>query len=200
VQPLDIIAHLRALARPSGAPETLSRALEELLLGVLRAAPSCLGVSLTLVRQGLPVTVTSLSLSAGLTEVRSSLAVQLPRRAAQDGPGPLLVLYSGAAGALDQLRLDLLALLDLDPRKVCIDTHLALPDLATEADVLAAQLDDLSALNQAVGVLLDRGLLPEQGRALLDDLAAAGDTSAVAAARLLLPTTPSDPEALTTRS
>ncbi len=200
MQPLDITAHLRALARRSGAPETLSSELEELLLGVLRAAPSCLGVSLTLTRQGLPVTVTSLSLSAGLREVRSSLAVQLPRRAAQDAPGPLLVLCSGAVGALDQLRLDLLALLDLDPRKVCIDTHLALPDLATEADGLAAQLDDLSALNQAVGVLLDRGLLPEQGRALLDDLAAAGDTIAVAAARLLLPTTSWDPDALTTRS
>jgi len=50
--------------------------------GLLRltttSVPSCSGVRLTLTRDNLPVTVTELTLYAGLEPVRSTLAIRLP--------------------------------------------------------------------------------------------------------------------------
>ncbi len=68
------------------------------------------------------------------------------------------MLYASGRRAFHTVAVDLLTLLDLNPGRAVLDRHLALPDLADAADTLAAQLDDRSAVERAVGVLLARGL------------------------------------------
>ncbi len=154
-------------------PPDLAAQVRALLRLTTTSVPSCSGVRLSLTRDNLPVTVTALTLDAGLEPVRSSLAIRLPHNPLVHSAltnstslppgrslpaGAELVLYASCRRAFHTVAVDLLALLDLDPRRAVLDRHLALPDLADAADTLAAQLDDCSAVERAVGVLLARGL------------------------------------------
>ena len=98
-----------------------------------------------------------------------------------------MTLYASARGALRQTASELLTLLDLDPRRANLDTSLQLPTRHGATSDLATSLDDESASNQALGVLLDRhGLLAAQGRGELTRLAAAENVDVPSAARRLL--------------
>lgn len=169
------------------------------------SVPSCSGLRLTLTRDNLPVTVTALTLDAGLEPVRSSLAIRLPHnpltnstslppgspppgRSSPDGAE--LVLYASGRRAFHPVAVDMLTLLDLNPGRAVLDRHLALPDLADAADTLAAQLDDRSAVERGVGVLLARGLPADQGRQELTRRAGAHGHDLPSAARQLLRTLP----------
>jgi hypothetical protein len=103
----------------------------------------------------------------------------------------VLILYSGNAGAFERLRVDLLALLDLDPRRAVTDANLSLPDLADPMEavnVIVEQLDDVAVVERALGVLLDQAHLPEQCRAELAGRAEAQGLTVPDAARFLLAT------------
>jgi len=100
------------------------------------------------------------------------------------------VLYASGRRAFHPVAVDLLTLLDLDPRRAVLDRHLALPDLADAADTLAAQLDDRSAVERGVGVLLARGLPEGQGRQELTRRAGAHGHDLPSGARQLLRTLP----------
>jgi len=186
-------------------PPDLAAQVRALLRLTTTSVPSCSGVRLSLTRDNLPVTVTALTLDAGLEPVRSSLAIRLPHNPLVHSAltnstslppgrslpaGAELVLYASCRRAFHTVAVDLLALLDLDPRRAVLDRHLALPDLADAADTLAAQLDDCSAVERAVGVLLARGLSVGQGRQELTRRAAAHGHDLPAAARQLLRTLP----------
>jgi len=161
------------------------------------SVPSCSGLRLTLTRDNLPVTVTALTLDAASSRSRGSwlsACPTTPHRQHQPPPGrpppcgAELVLYASGRSAFPTVAVDLL---DLDPRRAVLDRHLALPDLAdAAAATLAAQLDDRSAVERAVGVLLARGLPVDQGRQELTRRAAAHGHDLPAAARQLLRTLP----------
>lgn len=178
----DAAAHLRALAGDGVDAAVLARTVEGLLDLVLAAAPSCLGVSLTVHRHGLPVTVTVL---AGQGRALGSLTLRLPAGpGAEDGP--VLVLWSGRAGSLAAVRRDWLTLLELDPDRAVLDADLALPPPG--AQQLGSSLADTATVDRALGVLLEhRGLLPAQGRAWLVANAPAGGSVLDAARALLHP-------------
>lgn len=112
-----------------------------------------------------------------------------------DPGGPVLVVHAAAAGALDQLAVDAGALLGLEslmpqegevllPLLAGQDYAATLPD--DPADRLLEQLGDRLAVDRAVGVLLDRGLLPAQGREALELAADERHENVPAAARRLL--------------
>ncbi len=158
------------------------------------SVPSCSGLRLTLTRDNLPVTVTALTLDAGLEPVRSSLAIRLPHNNPLPGRPPPggaeLVLYASRRRAFHTVAEDLLTLLDLNPRRAVLDRHLALPDLADAPATLAAQLDDRSAVERAVAVLLARGLPADQGRQELTRRSGAHGHDLPSGARQLLRTLP----------
>jgi len=106
------------------------------------------------------------------------------------------VLYASGRRAFQSVAVDMLTLLDLDPRRAVLDRHLALPDLADDADTLAAQLDYRSAVERAVGVLLARGLPADQGRQELTRRAGAHGHNLPSAARQLLRNSPHPPTPL----
>lgn len=188
--PSDAEAVLHELAASGGSDWDLAEQLEDLLRHAVVAVPSCQAVSLTASRYGLPVTLTALTEPLRHQPVLSSLAVHLPAEATYPEPGGAgsrtLTFYAGAPGAFVSLTADLLALLDLDPRRAMIDGHLELPTDDDTGGDLRAQLAAVSATDLALGALLDKGLLPEAGQRELERLARVNRTTVDGAARLVL--------------
>lgn len=182
--PLGTAALLGALAGGAGAD--LSGALDGLLSVSRAAVPSCLAVSLTLDHLGVPVTVAALADDADELPARSSLAVRLPA-------GAVLLLQAAAAAALDETRVDLLRLLDLEPARARLDEHLgrlgeapATASGGSSGGPSGGSWEDLSLVAQALGVLLDRGFLPPDAGAELERLAARLGVAVPIAARALV--------------
>jgi hypothetical protein len=131
--------------------------------------------------------VTRLADGGELPAVLSSLAVELPApRDRPAGAARRLVVYSSAPGAFDVVAPEVLVLLDMGRRRVTVDGHLVLPSLEVERLDLAHHVADASAVARAHGVLLDRGMVLEEGRTELTLRAAAGEITLSAAARVLL--------------
>lgn len=189
---MRLTEQLRALVEAVGADADLSGELWHLLTLAAAAVPSCLGLSLVFGPPDPPLTLSALVPPATAGPVLASLVVHLPRRSTADA-GTQLVLYSGAVGAFDDVAPDLLALLDLSSRHLTRDAHLALPDSSRSALVLRDELDDRSAVARAIGMLLDRGLLPDAGyRELLRRGTERGGDAAAAARTLLAEAAGSD--------
>jgi hypothetical protein len=187
--PGDLAAHLQELGLGEQVPSALGAMVEELLVLAVEAVPSCVGVSLTVHRHGLPLCITVATPGASTRPVLSSLALHLPDRSLPSRPSvaPVLTLYSSRVGELRRAATDLLALLDLDPRRLILDQDLALPTATRVTARLGQALQDGSAVDRALGVLLDReGLLPTQGKHELERLAVSSGVSVPDAARHLL--------------
>lgn len=155
--------------------------LIQLSRDVAVAVPSCLAVTVTLARLGGEISV---STTAEPGEVLASLAVPLS--------GGLLVLRAGEAGAFLLLAEDLDGLLRPDRPPVHLDQHLGWPT-ATSGESLTTSLADLSVVDRAVGVLVDRGLPPGAAHRELWRRAGATGTTVVAVSRDLLRSPRSDP-------
>ena len=188
--PPDAEAVLHQLADSGGSGRDLAVALNDLLLLATQAVPSCLGVTLTISRHNLPVTITVRTAPQHEPPVLSSLAVQLPAPATEGHHGAAdaraLTLYAAAANAFAGVAANLLALLDLDPRRALLDGHLELPPVDATASALKRQLDDVSDTDLALGALLDKGMLLDAGRRELERLASLNRTTTDGAARLIL--------------
>ncbi|MDQ6648631.1 MAG: hypothetical protein M3Z02_00690 [Actinomycetota bacterium] len=185
--PHEVATQLRRLATASGDEDALSSDLDELLALVQRSVPSCVAVSVTMGGADARLTFTAVAQPADLRAVRASLYLRLPggRAGVSEAARPVLLVHASSARAFDQMTVDLLALLDIDPSRATVDGHLG-PPAAADTDTTGNRLDDVSAVNRALGVLLDRGLLPSDGQAELARLARAGDSSVPAAACRLL--------------
>lgn len=187
--PPDANTSLHALAADGGSDRDLVFGLQQLLVHACQAVPSCLGVSLTLVRALMPVTLVALTSPADGHHVLSSLAVRLPSPAgSQADPDRSLTVYAAAAGAFVPIAADLLALLDLDPRRAIIDGHLDLPHADPAAAMLTGQLEAVTVVDRALGVLLDKGLPQPASRVALESLAARRNIDVAKAAGLILNT------------
>jgi hypothetical protein len=182
----DAAAVLRRLAA-RGNDRDLAAGLDDLLAHVTRAVPSCLGISLTMRRNGSPITLAALSGDRHGQPVRSSLALHLPTGSpAEVTAGRGLTLYATAPDAFAAIAKDLQTLLDLDPHHAMVDGHLDLPPDDETGSLVGGQLDDLSAIDVALGVLLDRGMVAADGRLELERLAVSSGSSVATAARLVL--------------
>lgn len=116
------------------------------------AIPAFLGLTVTLHVEDIPVVITTLD--AGNTiEIHASLLLPLlphPRKSADNGS---VAFYSGASGAFIDLAHEARSVFDLAGPPV-LDSHL--PSPGGDPDGIRG-LAALSALNQAVGVLVEDG-------------------------------------------
>jgi hypothetical protein len=71
-------------------------------------------------------------------------------------------------------------------RQIVVDAHLELPDLVEERAALERWRDAQTVIGRAIGILLDRGLVPDEGHLELARLADVGGTSTLDAARALI--------------
>jgi hypothetical protein len=158
-------------------------ALDRLGRDVVRAVPSCFAVTITHAGLGGEISV---SITGGPAAVLASLAVPLSAGHA----GDLVVLRAGEAGAFLLLSDDLLRPDHHLP--VQLDEHLTWP-AAANGESLGASLADLSAIDQAIGVLVGRGLPPEAAHRELWRRVGEANTTLAAVSRAVLASPRSDP-------
>jgi hypothetical protein len=159
----------------------LETRLHALTDGVKAAVPSYLGMTVTFVADGHDVSFTVREETEHVREITASLRIQLAgtRHGARDTQ---LVLYAAIPGAFVDLAVDVGYALTLDSATLILDGHLNPPDHESGFHGLAA----LSAINQAVGVLIGRGHTIESAHnALRRSAAWYGEDVAVTAAALL---------------
>jgi hypothetical protein len=145
------------------------------------AVSSYLGLTVTAMADGHPVSFTDLRGDLGLTEAATSLRMALPPTPTPDAADPAtmtLVLYAATPGAFVDLAADLRWLTGAGPDSFVLDADLNLSDPRATAVGVA----ELSAINQAVGMLLGSGHSIEQAHGELDRLAAEAGTDSHTAA------------------
>lgn len=171
------------LARLTAGGEPFAHGLDQLVRDLADAAasavPSYLGLSAT-VSTGADA-FTAVLVEDGTAQEQVRTAVRIPL-----GPRGSVVLLAGVPGALVDLAADLAVALGVLPGSVVLDADLELPDV----ERAHRELEDVVALNQAVGVLVARGGTVEEAHAELGRRGATAGTSAAVAARGLLGSLP----------
>lgn len=162
----------------------LATGLIQLGTSVAAAVPSCVSISvwLAVIGRDAPVTI---GIHQGTGEpVLASLAV--PRSLSE--PADMVLFQASEAGAFLLLADDLRGLLD-PLLSLRVDEHLHLGIDATEGR-LVSSMADLSVVNRAIGILIERGLPPEEARAELSRRAAQDGTDLAAVSRQILGSPP----------
>jgi hypothetical protein len=167
--------------------ETLRRVARDAQIAVA----SYVGLSVVIELDGRQLTLTAFERFAGPADIQTSLSTPLPlgqRSARSDSPteaGITLVLYAATPGAFVDLAADLSWLAaDTLPglRGISLDEHRK-PELVQNSTL---SLSGLTAVNQAIGVLIERGRTPEEAeRELFLDAARDGVDLADSAAAVL---------------
>lgn len=184
---------LPSLPGPGGQ---VGRALDTVLLLARASCPSCVAVSLTLDDGGRRVTVTATTNPA--VRHAPSLTVRLPRSSSNRPAAQpsVLVVFATDGLALARLAVGLSVLLGAAGRRVTLAVDAPIPPPMIADLVLAGQLADQSAIDRALGVLLEQGWVLTDGRRELQRRADTAGASLVQAAANVLaalpPTPPSD--------
>lgn len=147
-----LVADLAALTEALGDPSVdLEAELRQLAAGLTRAVASFTGLTMTVGVDGQEL---SFSAAAGVDGVApaTSLKISLPADAARGETS--LIIYAAVPGAFVDLAADLSYILDIDLESVALDEH---PPPAPRDGEGMTGLNDLSMINQAIGVLLARG-------------------------------------------
>lgn len=180
----SVLGQLRQLGGSPGDAAMLV-ALRQLVVDVSGAVPSCVAVSVRLTPFGGVLTVSTLAAGAASTPVLASLRVPLPGAE----PAGDLVLQASEPGAFLLLADDLARQLGAGTGPVVLDDQLLAPP-EPPGGAGEVTLADLSAVNQALGVLLERGLAPEGARREMTRCATTAAISLPEVARALLAALP----------
>lgn len=149
----SLARQLQRLGGTHDSNDLLLTGLHRLSVDLAVAVPSLLSVSLVLTRRGVQIPFTVLADNAAAAAVHASAALALPP-ALEDH----LLLQAGTRGAF-LLLLDELEAVPSTGLALVLDQHLHSATTPTDRS-LAAALADVTSIDQAVGVLLERGLLP----------------------------------------
>jgi hypothetical protein len=184
---MDIAAAFAAdLAALADATSDGGDGLRESLDGLRRSARTAVvdyvGLTVTVAHSDGPLTLQVLEAGAASDAAVASLHLLLgPLYGAR--PGSTLTLFSGRRGAFDVLAGELQALSGADPAAVVVDGHVA----GRQAGPNGPTMADASLINQAIGVLHERGFgSVAQARAELARLAVRDGMDVAAAAHALV--------------
>jgi len=151
------LAHLVGVLQLS--PGDLQDALRALKGDLVALVPSFAGLSLTVIVQQQPVTLTDLVQRAPpAAAVRSSLAFRL-EPLVEDAHGGLIVFYAWGPGALAALAFGLSEIEAVARQDLLVDRHLSPPGRSGITGI-----EELSLVNRAVGLLVGRGRTPSDAR------------------------------------
>ncbi|MGI8760785.1 MAG: hypothetical protein ACR2LF_05745 [Jatrophihabitantaceae bacterium] len=140
--------------------------LRQLAVDAKLAVRSYLGLTVTSLVSGRPVTLTTLEFGAEPGDILTSLRLPMPP-AATDGvaaPRVSVTLYAGIPGAFIDLAADLSWLTGRPLAEFVLDEHRILPSAPDTPSGLAVA----SLINQAIGVLIGHGYTPERAHRELD--------------------------------
>ncbi|MCM3920341.1 hypothetical protein ND748_01385 [Frankia sp. AiPs1] len=176
-----VAEHLRLLQGEDLSGDGLAAELSALGRDVVLAVPSCFVVTITLASLGGAIDVRAADSVAAPVAVLASLAVPLSAVV----PAAVLVLRAGKPGAFVRLAEDLGTLLGPNHPPLAVDQHLIWP-AAVSGESFWTSLAEQRVVDQAVGALVDRGLLPEAARDELQRRASDAHTDVATASRRLL--------------
>jgi hypothetical protein len=178
--PAALRADLDALTEALGEPGTDLTALVAAVTADIRLAiDSYIGMSLTLLVEGYPLSFTIMDEGAEPPAIGSSVAIPLSTICDAE-PGSELVLYAVKPGAFVDLVADLSYAVGLSLDTFAVDGNLAIapPD--------GSPLLELSQVNQAIGILIDAGHTIDSAHAELERRATSSGTTVHVAARALV--------------
>jgi hypothetical protein len=152
-----LVADLKALTDVLDEPGIDLEALLRTVAADTRlAVDSYLGLTMTLMIDGYPITLTAIDPDDIATSLRLPLDVL-----GHTDPGSVLVLYAAKPGAFVDLAADLSFALGLSPNTMTLDDDLT----PTSDDPAGLQgLAEMVQVNQAIGILIERGHLPDSAR------------------------------------
>jgi hypothetical protein len=158
------------------------------------AVDSYLGLSVAITANRSQFDLTVLDERTGSDDIHTSLLIPLATAAGVGRTGPAsvaLILYASTPGAFIDLAADLSWITGRTLTEFRLDEHLTHPSDHTDP----APLGTMSAINQALGVLIGRGSSPEQAeRDLYARAASAGIEPLGAATLILAALSPPEPE------
>jgi hypothetical protein len=192
--PSALAQQLHLLSHESDREDDFAAALTQVGTDLARVVPSLLAVSLTLGRLGSDVAVTALAPRAESSRVAASLAIPLTAGELRDA----LLLQAGDPGAFLVLAEDLAYAGGASHPPPELDRHLTWPTTSSWRS-LESVLAELRVVNQAIGVLVDRGLTLDDAVGELERRASATVSTTGAVSRRLLanlPPLPLDPTAV----
>jgi len=213
--PAALLAHLQELAASIGQDDQdLDVTLTALTAALRSTATSYIGFELTVVEDQWPVTLAAFTDGHDVLVVGTSLRLPLALVARAMDPASRVIFYAGTPGAFTDMAADLSHSLggipvdqassamngtdhgrtrmDGQRRTIELDGDLPPPSRTSGLTGLA----ELTALNRAIGILVDQGHDIEQAHQLLrSDAAAAGVETQIYAARIILasPASGNDP-------
>jgi hypothetical protein len=175
-----VLSHLLALTAELDDDDAVAVSFADLITALQIAVPSYRGLQLTVASHGYPVVLTSF-VALEETAIATSLRLPLPLLGPGFEAGGRVVFYAGTPGALVDLAADLGYALDTaDPDGSSeSDTAISL-DTDLPPDIRAAGitgLRELSIINRATGMLIERGHLPADVHDALRRYAAAAQLS-----------------------
>jgi hypothetical protein len=128
--------------------------LSELVAGLTESVDSLVSVALTVVADDRTYSVTALT----STDAAAQTSVSIPLRSQHGSAAEArMILLAATPGAFVDIAADIGFASELDPATIHMDTHLS---PANDGDLvidLQQDLEDRSAIDQALGVLLERG-------------------------------------------
>lgn len=156
-----LAADLEHLLRVLDLPDVdLAQTVHDLRVKVERAVPSFVGLSLTLPVRGQPVTLTSVTHDRPTAASSLRLPLDLASAARLGGE---IVLFASTPGAFVDLAADLGYVLKADDGDIQLDQSLPTPSRSGLFGV-----SKLAMVNRARGVLIGRGLTPEEAEIRLE--------------------------------
>lgn len=150
-----LAADLEHLLRALDLPDVdVAQTVHDLRVKVERAVPSFVGLSLTLLVSGQPVTLTSVTHDRPTAASSLRLPLHLTSAVA---PGSELVLFASTPGAFVDLAADLGYVLRVEEGDIELDRR---PTTPSRSGLFG--LPELAMVNRALGVLIGRGMTPEE--------------------------------------
>ncbi|MBJ7287940.1 hypothetical protein [Williamsia sp.] len=175
-----LAALTQALDQPGA---DIAAGLDQLTADAVAAIPSYRGLSIVVSQPDTPFTITVLTTSSRPDDIRSSLHFTFRADGGVDRHSPVdIILYGGSPGTFVDLAADIAWLTGQPLSALTLDQHLT---VAAAADV-ATQLGAASEINQAIGVLIGRGLTSREAHLHLDEIVSANATDRQGAARIVL--------------
>jgi hypothetical protein len=161
----------------------VAHSLGRLTANTTAAIPTFLGLSVTADDSDPPFAFTAFVEGSGMGDVRTSLRLALPGVGdARPLVAVVVILYAGSPGTFVDLAADLAWLTARALTDFVLDQNL--PAAAEQGS--AANLFEVSVINQAIGALIGRGYTPEQARRhLTAESAAAGISRYAVGLRIL---------------
>jgi hypothetical protein len=162
--------------------DDVGRGLGQVRAAVRKAVPSFCGLSIAIVLDGYPVTMTSpVPLGGGSRDAGAVTSLHLPLSVVAVPATGDLVLFATTPGAFLDLAADLAYATNAEAGVFALDAH-----LAPSAGGVPVGVAGFSILNRAIGALIHRGCTPEQAHATITRSATdTGDDLATAAAGIL---------------